>query len=360
MIRKILEAFFRHKLLLLLPPILIPAIVTPIAVMAFPPQYESAVSIWIDRPSYLDLKDTSNPFTSPVATQSSRLSDLLHTRAFVDDVASRTSLAPLVGTPAGEQRIADLISKGVTIGATAADAHAAASDHLLVLRVQAANPQLAYELCTAIVEAFQDKNAADQSDQAGVAVDFYQTRVQDAQTTLNQASQNLRRYVASRQNSDASTTDPNSTLPATLLDPKLGDLQSSYQQAQANVNAAQTALTQAQQTASAAAQGQQLGFQVLDPAQPATAATPQTKKILIYPVAALIVGLGLSTMLLVLLVASDRSIRSESDLTTNIRVLGTVPMLRLKRLPKELRGVGTRRAMGAVAGTALPAPTLAE
>ncbi len=360
MIRKILEAFFRHKLLVLLPPILIPAIVTPIAVMAFPPQYDSAVSIWIDIPSYLDIKDASNPFVSPVQTQSSRLSDLLHTRAFVDDVASRTSLAPLVGSPAGEQRIADLITKGVIIGATAADPHATASDHLLVLHVQASDPQLAYELCNAIVDAFQDKNTADQSDQAGVAVDFYQSRLQDAQQALNQASQNLRRYVAQRQSSDDGSTDPSTSLPATLLDPKLGDLQSSYQQAQANVNSAQTALTQAQQSASAAAQGQQLGFQVLDPAQVATSATPQTKKILIYPIAALIVGLGLSSMLLVLLVASDRSIRSEADLAANVRVLGTVPMLQLKRLPKQLRSVGTRRAMGAVAGTALPAPTVAD
>ncbi|MBV9601241.1 MAG: hypothetical protein JOZ87_30890 [Chloroflexi bacterium] len=360
MIRKVLEAFFRHKLLVLLPPFLIPAIVTPIAIMVFPPQYASATSIWVDRPSYLDYKDTAGPFTSPVQTQSSRLADLLHTRAFVDDVASRTSLASLVGSPAGEQRIADLITKGVTIGATAADPHAVASDHLVVLTVQASNGPLAEELCQAIIDAFQDKNTADQSDQAGVAVDFYQSRLQDAQQVQDQASQNLRRYVAAHQGSDNSATDSSSSLPATLLDPKLGELQSNFQQAQANVNAAQTALLQAQRDASASAQGQQLGFQILDPPQLATSPTPQTKKIIIYPIAALIVGLGFSSMLLVLLVASDRSIRSEADLTSNLRILGMVPMLQLKRLPKELRSVGTRRAMGAVAGTALPAPSMAD
>jgi uncharacterized protein involved in exopolysaccharide biosynthesis len=358
MIRKILEACFRHKLLVVLPPILIPVIVTPIALMLLPAQFDSSASIWVDRPSYLDFKDTSNPYQSPVQTQSSRLSDLLHTRAFVDDVASRTSLAPLVGSVSGEERISELISRGVTIGATS-DAHAAASDHLLVLHVQASSAQLAYELCTAIVNAYQDKNTADLSDQASVAVDFYQSRLQDAQQNLNQASQNLRRYVAARQASDDGATDPTQgNLPATLLDPKLGELQSSFQQAQAGVNSAQTTLTQAQRDASASAQGQQLGFQVLDPPQLATIATPQFKKIIIYPIAALVVGLGLSALLVVLLVAGDRSIRSESDLSGHFRVLGTVPMLELKRLPKDLRAVGTRRAMGARAGTALPAPIL--
>ncbi|MBV9354862.1 MAG: hypothetical protein JO023_04985 [Chloroflexi bacterium] len=89
-----------------------------------------------------------------------------------------------------------------------------------------------------------------------------------------------------------------------------------------------------------------------------TTPTVQTKKIIIYPIAALVVGLGLSCMMLVLLVASDRSMRAEQDATVGgVRVLGAVPMLRLKRVPKQLRAVATRRAMGAPAGTALPSPS---
>ena len=57
MIRKIFEALFRHKFLLLLPPILIPAIVTPIAFLTTPPVYETSVGVWVDRPAYLEYKD---------------------------------------------------------------------------------------------------------------------------------------------------------------------------------------------------------------------------------------------------------------------------------------------------------------
>src|ERR1051326_3770172 len=145
MIRKILEAFFRHKLLLLLPPVLIPSIVTPIAFAANPPVFETTVSVWVDHPAYLSYKDdATNSWTTGVQTQSGRLSELLRTRAFVNDVAQRTSLAGLIGSTAGENRINDLITRGVTVGAPSTTtgpvtSTATAGEHLLVVRVQAAS-----------------------------------------------------------------------------------------------------------------------------------------------------------------------------------------------------------------------------
>jgi len=48
-IGKLLEAFFRHKLLLMLPPILIPLIVGPIALRMAPEYYESWMGVWVAR-----------------------------------------------------------------------------------------------------------------------------------------------------------------------------------------------------------------------------------------------------------------------------------------------------------------------
>ena len=53
MITKFLEAFFRHKLLVLLPPFLIPLIVGPWALMTAPIYYESFAGVWVDKPTYL-------------------------------------------------------------------------------------------------------------------------------------------------------------------------------------------------------------------------------------------------------------------------------------------------------------------
>jgi capsular polysaccharide biosynthesis protein len=359
MIRKLLEAFFQHKLLLLLPAVLIPGIVTPIALAITPPAYETTVSVWIDRPAYLNYKDGTNQWISAVQNQSGRLTELLRTRAFVNDVAQRTSLAPLVNSAAGQTRINDLITRGVTIGNVAGGvATAAASEHLLVIRVQAATAQLSYELCKSIVDAYQEKTAADQADQASVAVDFYQSRLQDAQKQLNKVSQDLRRYTASQSDSFGSSPpgDPaQANLPAAMLDPKLGAIQATVQAAQLEVTTAQAALNQAQQDAMTSVQGQQYGFQVIDTAELPTAPTNQIKKIIVYPIAAAIAGLALSALLLVLLVAGDRSVRSELDLAPGVRSLGTIPVLRLKNVPKNLRAVATRRAIGATAGMALPA-----
>jgi len=361
-ITKIIEAFFRHKLLLLLPPILIPAIVTPLAIMANPPVYETSVGVWVGRPAYLTYKDdNTSAWVTGVQSQSGKLAELLRTRAFIDDVAKRTSLAPLAGSPAGESRLGDLIARSVVIGASTAGpgtAGAAASEHLLVIRVQSGTAQVAYELCKAIVDAYQEKTAADQADEASVAADFYQSQLQDAQQKLTKASQDLRRYVAAQQAAgiDSAIDDGPGSLPAAMLDPRLGALQDNVQTAQFAFKQAQTGLDQAQQGALIAAQGQQYSFQILDAPQMPTSATPQTKKIVVYPIAAAVGGLVLSAVLLVLIVASDRSIRSEADLMAGMRLLGAVPHLRLRRVPKGLRPVATRRAIGAVAGAALPAP----
>jgi hypothetical protein len=316
--------------------------------------------VWIDRPAYFNTRDGSNAWVSAVQTQSGRLSELLRTRAFLTDVVQRTSLASLAGSAAGQTRLADLVARDVTIGSAAsATATAAASEHLLVIRVQGATAQISYELCKAIVDSYQEKTAADQADQASVAVDFYTSRLQGSQQQLTKAGQDLRRYAAIVQANSADSSQPDTSssgLTAAMLDPKLGALQSNLQAAQLDVHSAQAALNQAQQDAMMSEQGQQYGFQVLDAPQLATTATPQIKKIIIYPIAALVVGLGLTGMLLVLMVASDRSVRSEQDLAPGLRVLGTVPTLQLKRVPKKLRSVATRRAIGAPAGMALPLP----
>ena len=75
-----------------------------------------------------------------------------------------------------------------------------------------------------------------------------------------------------------------------------------------------------------------------------------------YPAAGLVAGLLLSGALLVLLVAADRSVRSERDLLPSARVVGAIPRLKLRRMPKKAGPDATRRAIGFVAGTALPAP----
>lgn len=350
--RKVLEALFRHKLLVLLPPILIPLLVTPIALYMTPPYYESVAGVWVDHPSYLDIKGTPQ-FTSAALSQSNQMTELLHTRSFVLNVVQRTSLAPLLSTRAGEARAQDLLDKGVTVTPVPS------GTHLITIRSRFSSPQLAQQVAQAVIDAYKENNANQQLDQSGVAIAFYQSQLQSAQDDLAKANQDLSQYAIAMgyaSAGDDAPPSPDSTA-ASGMDPKFAELQGTAKYAQQQLDQARAALQNAQLSSAAAMQGADVGFQVIDPPQLPTAPTPQLKNVIVYVAAALILGLGIAAGLLVVLVAGDRSVRRDADLQPPVRVLGVVPTLKLKqRVPKPIRAAATRRAIGFVAGTALPAP----
>jgi uncharacterized protein involved in exopolysaccharide biosynthesis len=363
MIVRSLEAFFRYKWLILLPPILIPLIVGPIAVLRAASYYEAGASVWVDRATYLTSTDGfNNPYASPAQQQNGRLQEYLRTRPFLMSIASRTALAPLVGNEAGERTINTVFFRG--FGA------APVSDRILLIRFRASNPQLAVQMVNATIEAFKDKVTADRLGQANLATSFYEGQLKTAEGALTKANDALRRYVAANprltnidpERGAAATTASRLGLPADAIDPQLADLLRQVDQQQADVNRIRTALELARMDSEAAIQGQDVGFQVVDPPQLPTRLLTERRKALIFPVAGLGVGLVLGAALLVLLVATDRAARSEADLAAFGRVVGTVPRLRLtvKGLSKASRQDVTRRAIAFAAGTALPSPSGAK
>jgi uncharacterized protein involved in exopolysaccharide biosynthesis len=352
---KILEAFFRHKLLLLLPPFLIPLIVGPIALMSAPIYYESWAGVWVDRPQYLAYTQAGwNTYLTPAQNQANALNEQLKTRSFVMDIAKRTQLAPLVGNARGEDRILKVFTDGLAITPN--------GDHLLVLRFRADTPKLAYDLLNSTIDAFKENASTDRVNQASLAISFYQAQLNDGQDNLNKLTSSARQYIAANPRLGSLTSQPGQStapvLPATATDPQLADLMGQIQFQQKEIDRIRGELSQAQFDASAGLEGQELGFQVIDPAQVPASPTRALKKQLIMPIGGLVGGAVLSIVLLVFLVTADRAVRGESDLPTNVRVLGDMPVLKLKlrRIPKAARRDAMRRAIGFAAGAALPAP----
>jgi capsular polysaccharide biosynthesis protein len=357
-IAKLLEAFFRHKLLILLPPILIPLIVGPIAYLMTPPYYQTTAAIWVDRPTYISYQDDWSRYVTPAQHQRDRLNELLRTRSFVTSIARRTALAPLLGSRAGEERIYEMF-RNFTILPT--------GPHLLILAFRAETPQNSLQVTTALIETFREKTTEDRMNQAQIAIAFYESSLQTAQEKYTEVSGTLRRYVAANPRLTAMDTTRSeagaglaSVLPPIVTEPQLADLMQQEEVARGDVERARTSLQQARFNSSAALEGQDLGFQLVDRPQVSSTAARERRKVLVYPAAALLVGLGLSAALMVLLVAGDRTARSESDLAARARVVGVVPRLRLKRRIRRAGPDVTRRAVGYVAGTALPAPTGAK
>jgi uncharacterized protein involved in exopolysaccharide biosynthesis len=236
-------------------------------------------------------------------------------------------------------------------------------NHLLLLRQRAESPEVSYRLLNGVVQAYTDRMAEDRGNQASLAITFYENRLQSAQEQLGQTTDALRRFSgptarlgALEPSRPVGRASAGSTLPTAAVNPELADLMGRLEQDQRSVQEAREALEQAQLDAAAALQGQELGFQVMDPPSMPTSPIRELRKRALVPVAGFVAGVMLSAALLVLLVALDRTTRSATDLAPGARVVGIVPRLHPKRLPRRAGADTTRRAIGFVAGSALPAP----
>jgi uncharacterized protein involved in exopolysaccharide biosynthesis len=352
---KILEAFFRHKLLILLPPLLIPLIVGPLALITAPIYYEAWTGVWVDRPQYLAFTQAGwSVYLTPAQNQANALHEQLRTRTFMMDIAKRTQLAPLVGNQRGEDRIRTIFLQGLSVTPN--------GDHLLVLNFRADTPRLAYDLLNATVDAFKEGASTERVNQASLAISFYESQLQDGQDRLTKLTSSARQYIAANPRLGSLAPTPGQStgpvLPVTATDPQLADMMGQIEFQNKEIDRIRGSLEQARFDASAGLEGQELGFRIIDAASVPSAPTRALRKQLIFPIAGLVGGLILSTMLMVLVVAADRAVRSEGDLPSSTRVLGMTPQLKLKlrRIPKAARRDAMRRAIGFAAGTALPAP----
>jgi uncharacterized protein involved in exopolysaccharide biosynthesis len=356
LIAKYLEAIFRHKWLLMLPPLLIPLIVAPIAVFSMPTTYQTITAVMVDRPRYLAATDDiANAWITPAQFQSARFAEMLQTRSFLNAVASRTSMAPLVSTERGESRIREVISRGTQV--------VPRGDRLVSVGFSADTPQLAYQVANALVEEFRDRSMNERSTQASFALGFLESRLKEAEARLDQENEALRKYVAA--NPRLTTLDPsrsanNSTaarngLPTAAIDPQLAELLKNVEIEQREVERTRMTLDQARFDATAGIEAQDMRFQVVDPARMPTSPTSDRRKIIMFVALAAVIGGGISVALTVFFVATDRTIRGESDLDGLWDVIGAVPAIgpggKLRSAPLEL----ARLQIGLAAGARLPA-----
>lgn len=344
MIEKVLEAFFRHALLIVLPILVIPLVVVA-WVFSTPPQYESQAGVWVERPAYLNYSgEELTRYLPPAKVQLDRLTELMRTRSFTTDVVRETPLAEYLRVPGGEVAIDQLFARDLDLYTN--------GDHLLVIRFRAEDRELALTLINAIVERFRDRASEDRRAQAQLAISFYQGRVTDAGVALAQSRIELAKYLAS--NPDVAAALAKNGLEAARLNPGFADLQRRVDAALRTDDASRSALQSAQFDYASSVQGDALGFRVIDPAGVSATPSRQLRKALVYPLLALIAGLAVSAGLLMLFALSDHSVRSLADLAPDSVILGVMPSMKPTSLKRRAGGDVTRRAVGFIAGAALP------
>jgi len=350
MVARVLDTFFRHKWLILLPSILIPVIATPILVH-LSVRYETRAAIWVDRPAYLrQADDDYGRLITPAQSQGARLNELLRSRTFLMDVAAQTPLSSEVGTPKGEAKIQATLEKGLLI--------APGGTNLLVITFEAGTPEISFDVVTALVEKFQENVTTARRDQGEQAITFYQERLQAAEDQLTKSHEAVRRYVGSNPRLSAgdrpgaaAASFPNRVADpaAAATDPRLAELGARVELDERDVERARASLDEARLHVSASLQGQELGFQLIDPPTMPTEPKRSMRKVLVLPIAAFVAGLGLSVALLLLLILSDRSARSETDLAPRYPVIAVVPKLHFDRLLASAESDAARRGIGLVA-----------
>ncbi|MCC6173981.1 MAG: hypothetical protein IT305_01650 [Chloroflexi bacterium] len=355
MIARLLETFFRHKVLILLPVVITPLVVLPFAFLLVKPYYEVEAGVWVDRPAYAPTSDDWNRYITPAQNQQGKLTELLRTRNFVEDVARRTALEPLLATTQGREDVAEYLQRTITALPT--------GTKLLTIRVRTENADLSMDIIKATLTAFKERMTSERIGQASAAISFYEGQLKDASDQANRSQEALRRYVAA--NPRLTTLDPDRGvgssvaarlgIPTTAIDPQLGDLLNNLDRDQKEADRIKELLERAKFDASASLEGNDTSFQVVDEPLPPAGARRERKRLLIFPAAALVAGLAVSATLLIGLAAADRSARSMADLRMVGRVVGVVPRMGLRRLPRSAGPETTRRAVAFVAGTTLPA-----
>lgn len=340
MIEKLLEAFFRHWLLILVPVVAMPLDVTAWA-LSIPPQYEAQVGVWIERPTYLAYSgDELTRYLPPATVQRNRLEELMRTRSFITDVVTGTELAVYLN--GGEGPLDQIFARDFDDFTN--------GDHLLVIRFRSESRDAALEIVKSTVDQFRLRSYEDRRTQAQLAITFYQDRLTDTEGTLTQARADQAKYLASHP--DVAQTLAKQGIEAARIDPQFAEIQRRVDTALRDADSARGYLQAAQLDVQAGIQSDTFSFRVIDEAGVSATPSRQLRKVVMYPVIALVLAVALSAGLLLLFALSDHSVRSLADLSPDTVILGVLPRLRARNV-STAGGHVTRRAVGFIAGSTL-------
>ena len=300
--RSYLEAFFRHKYLLILP-IIVGFFAGTFVAMQAPRAYLATASFWADSRIQDDTTiGTTGGQSPPSAGQVALLTQLLTTRQFMSQVLEVSPLA-------AKYRAADPVTADRMLGEVASTIMVGApGPQLVTISVTRNDPYEATELAQVVVEQYESSKI-DQTLKRAKARETYDRRqMESAERVLDETGTRT--------------------------------AQQQYTDAVAAYEASSVAVTNAQSN----------GIQVVDEAD---VAYPQArmKNVLMGAVGGAFAGVTISVILLVLLMARDRSVRSERDVESllNLESVGSVPQVR--GLGPSARGAQRRPSRPVGAGS---------
>lgn len=315
MSQRALDVFFRHKILVLMPLVVLVAAGMAAALLLRPqPSYQATASVWIQPSALLEsgLAGDANPYLTPAQNQAQVFNDLLSLDSFAlaaaDKVPGLAGLHPLIQI--GEVRSATTVTpEGVNV---------------LSIAHQSPDATVARDVVQAILDTQAERTTTDVVAEADAAEEFYEARLVTTREDLDQEKVALAEYQASLPAS--ALADPS------FVDSRLAELRASAQRAQDDYDALLDRLESIYLERDSALKGRDLSFQVADaPQLPTSPLATSRTDLLLFPLLGLLLGFSASGAVLFAMTRLDETIRLPNEAQDIGPVLAVVPDLGRKR-----------------------------
>ncbi len=227
---RLLETFFRHKLLLLAPVgIVLVATIGWVAIQ--PPTYDASVRIWTEKQTLVP-NPNSNPYLTAAQEQSGVLTELVSTKYFDVKVGKRskltdagrgqkqhsqggirTRLARLVGLAPPPGNPTDTQVEDAVYSAVASSTLVVPSgSEIITVTYTAGSPEMAALVAQAIVDQFMDEALTNQRVQADAAVAVYSRQIKQSQAELSVSDKALDDYLLANPSQRATNAVPDARM----------------------------------------------------------------------------------------------------------------------------------------------------
>lgn len=329
-ILRILESYFRHRWLYLIPIVLL-TIVGAVSVVTADAQYFAGGVVYVQKESFLGTLTNvrSDPFTFSTAGQQtvSQIMELMQTNAFVRSIVQDTKLEEKMDQ--GDEVVNDVMSEvrrsvwAQTIG-----------DNQVAINAVHSDPELAYQLSNAVINRYIQWQINLDQVQSSAAEDFMDDLVVTYGNDLEAARAELRDYLVSHPEPLRGDRPDTEALEIDRLQGLLSLAGSRYSRALEQQEGARLA------TAQAEADVRQTYFVVDAPRIPTGAAT-SLRQMAMDSIIFVVVGVILAVVAIAGAAALDRSFRFPVDVEygLSLPVLSIIPDTR----PKQSRLAFLRR-----------------
>ena len=306
----------RYKYLLILPFALILSTTLVMSVMSRSTRYESVSRVLVQSARFeqTDPNSGCNPYISLAQCIAGSMNMLLSTDQFAAEVAAEAGLP--VTTEADRATSVQVVRSGTSV--------AAAGDGLVVIWHTSDNPAEAQRLTAALVATYDKRYIEIVRRDGESATRFYEVQLENDKRAQFEATTAFARWRESAPASAMAGTDPEYTR-----------LQGEVQLANRRVQETADRLDEIEQFVASVEQNRQDAFDIVDPANVGVPVTTGLRKLMVFPVAGLLLALSISAALFAFLMKTDRSVRVADDLRAipGLAVLGTMPDMSHEKRP---------------------------